>query len=289
MQITREKIVNALKERYARYTMKPPTILSVEECIDRITRQGASIARFGDGELDIALGRSIPFQDADPELARRLARILKGHTDGLLVGLPDVFKSLDGLNWAATQYYLGHLRTNRLAWYRATNKNETYGNTFITRYYIDKTDKSRAASTVKALKGMWDGRDIVLIEGEESRLGIGNDLFDNAKSIRRIIGPKRNAFAKFDALVTEACKLEKGCLFILALGPTATAMAAELHSRGYQALDLGHVDIEYEWFRMGATEKVPIKNKYTNEAANGTDVGELADPVYRGQIVARAL
>jgi glycosyltransferase family protein len=187
------------------------------------------------------------------------------------------------------QYYLGHLRSNRLAWYRATNRDETYGNTFITRYYIDKVDKSRAASTVNALKGMWKGRDIVLIEGEESRLGIGNDLFASVKSVRRIIGPKRNAFARYDEILSEACKLEKGCLFILALGPTATAMAWELHTRGYQALDLGHVDIEYEWFRMGATEKVPIKNKYTNEARDGTDVGDLVDPIYRGQIVARAL
>lgn len=28
-----------------------------------------------------------------------------------------------------------------------------------------------------------------------------------------------------------------------------------------RALKLGHIDVEYEWFRMGATHKVPIKGK----------------------------
>jgi hypothetical protein len=95
MKITREKVVNAILERYARYTMKPPKILSVEECIDRITTKGNSIARFGDGELDIVMGRAIPFQEKSPELGRKLAHILKGHTEGLLVGLPDIFERLD--------------------------------------------------------------------------------------------------------------------------------------------------------------------------------------------------
>jgi glycosyltransferase family protein len=263
--------------------------LSVEECIRRIAEERCSIARFGDGELDIAMGKAIPFQEANAELAAKLRRILVKHTPGLLVGLPPIFEGLDNLNHFAVQYYLAHLRYNRLAWYRATSRRETYGNTFITRYYMDKVDKSQAADTVRRLKGVWENRDIVLVEGEESRLGIGNDLFANTKSVRRIIGPKRNAFARYGALLTEAQKLEKESLFILALGPTATAMAHDLHVQGYQALDLGHVDIEYEWFRMGATEKVPVKNKYTNEALHGTDVGELADPTYARQIVARAV
>ena len=37
------------------------------------------------------------------------------------------------------------------------------------------------------MKGIWEGRDIIFIEGEKSRLGVGNDLFDNAQSIHRIL------------------------------------------------------------------------------------------------------
>lgn len=36
-------------------------------------------------------------------------------------------------------------------------------------------------------------------------------------------------------------------------------LSYELAKLGYQAIDLGHLDIEYEWFRMGAKGRVPIK------------------------------
>ena len=43
-------------------------------------------------------------------------------------------------------------------------------------------------------------------------------------------------------------------------------LAYDLSELGYRALDIGHVDIEYEWFLQKATEKVKISGKYTSEA-----------------------
>ena len=48
----------------------------------------------------------------------------------------------------------------------------------------------------------------------------------------------------------------------------------DLHKMGYQAIDIGHIDIEYEWFLQGATEKVKIDNKYTYEA-NGRVIKDI--------------
>lgn len=45
-----------------------------------------------------------------------------------------------------------------------------------------------------------------MIEGEKSRLGVGNDLFEGAKSIRRILGPAQNAFDKYEELYNLAIK-----------------------------------------------------------------------------------
>ena len=78
-----------------------------------------------------------------------------------------------------------------------------------------------------------------------SRLGVGNDLLDNAKSIKRILGPSRQAFSKYDEILDEAKKLDKDVLILLALGPAATCLAYDLHKLGYQAVDIGHVDVEY--------------------------------------------
>ena len=47
---------------------------------------------------------------------------------------------------------------------------------------------------IQKLKKIWDQKDILIIEGETSRVGIGNDLFNNIKSLKRIICPVHNAF-----------------------------------------------------------------------------------------------
>lgn len=150
---------------------------------------------------------------------------------------------------------------------------------------MDWADKTHAQTSFQRLRAVWNERDVVFIEGEESRLGMGNDLFDNARSIRRIIGPKRNAFQRVDQLYEAACSIEKDALLIIALGPTATVLAYELHRKGYTALDLGHVDIEYEWMRMAAIEKVPVPGKHVSEAKYGDVVASAEDEWYRGQIV----
>ena len=53
---------------------------------------------------------------------------------------------------------------------------------------------------------------------------------------------------------------------LIALGPTATILAYDLHKLGYQSIDIGHVDIEDEWFLRNCTNVTPIENKYVNEA-----------------------
>ena len=80
---------------------------------------------------------------------------------------------------------------------------------------------------------------------------------------------------------------DKNVLFLIALGPTATVLAYDLFKNGYQAIDAGHVDIEYEWYRMKAKRKVKIPSKYVNEAPNGNIVTVDAGKVYDSQIIAR--
>ena len=46
-----------------------------------------------------------------------------------------------------------------------------------------------------------------------------------------------------------------GGLVLLALGPTATVLAARLVKVGVQALDVGHIDVEDMWYLMGGEDK----------------------------------
>ena len=92
-------------------------------------------------------------------------------------------------------------------------------------------------------------------------MGVGNDFYENAKSIKRIICPANNAFNKYDEIFNAIKELGKNKLIILALGPTATILASDIcnlnHEKiEYQALDLGHMDIEYEWFLRKAKKEL---------------------------------
>ena len=82
-------------------------------------------------------------------------------------------------------------------------------------------------------------------------------------------------------------KIDQNKLILIALGPTATVLAYDLSKLGYRALDVGHVDIEYEWFLQKAMEKVKIKDKYTNEAFGGELVTDEVDQEYKSQIICK--
>lgn len=76
-------------------------------------------------------------------------------------------------------------------------------------------------------------------------------------------------------------------LVLLALGPTATVLACDLSKEGIQALDIGHVDIEYEWFQRGVKEITVVPGKWTNETAEGKSYSVCVDPNYIKQIACR--
>ena len=148
-------------------------------------------------------------------------------------------------------------------------------------------NRQTGEETIPSAQKLWDGEDVLFVEGEQTRLGVGNDLFSNARSIQRVLAPAKNAFAVYDDILRATVENGKGKLIILALGPTATVLANDLDKYGCRALDLGHIDIEYEWFKQRATTRTPISGKFTNEAKDQGIVSECLDPTYLSQIVAR--
>lgn len=166
-------------------------------------------------------------------------------------------------------------------------KNRVYGDSLLTRpYIIWKHSHQHAKKIYVMLKEIWNGRQLLLVEGSTTRLGVGNDLFSNCQGITRILAPNINAFNQYGSILKSVLdNYHPGELVLLALGPTATVLAAELAEHGIQALDVGHVDIEYCWYKMGVTQKVAVPGKYTNEVENGRIVSEYSsDSQYISQI-----
>ncbi len=265
-----------------------PQIASIEETIQKIVREGCSVSRFGDGEILLTNNKAIGFQKADSKLGERLKEVLQSNADGHIVCLSDTFTDIYRYNRKARRFWRTHFFIYGHIWDNLLISNKQYYNTFVTRPYMDFAQKTQCGKWFHDMQAIWQDRNIIFIEGEKSRLGVGNDLFHNAKSIKRILCPPTSAFDKYDSIVNEAIKQNKDVLFLIALGPTATVLAYDLHKKGYQAIDIGHVDIEYEWWRMNAKRKVKIQNKYVNEAVGGNIVS-VAGEEYESQIIAKIL
>ncbi len=262
-----------------------PRIASIDETIRKVVVEGCSISRFGDGEVLLTNPqKEIGFQKGDPKLSARLVEVLTSDNEKHLVCLSDTFTDIYRYNRRARRFWRTHFFLYGDLWDKYLKPGKQYYNTFITRPYMDFARKEDSGKWFHDMKAIWNNRDVVFIEGEKSRLGVGNDLFDNVRSIRRILCPPRDAFDKYDEILDEAKKLEKGALFLIALGPTATVLSYDLFKAGYQSIDAGHVDIEYEWWCIGANRKVKLEKKYVNEVANGKHVADAGEE-YRNQII----
>lgn len=261
-----------------------PIVRGPEETLATLIETEASLSRLGDGEFLIIFGRGIPYQVFNPELARRLREVLHKKLPDHIVAVPAVFGDSPGRTEAHRSYWLSHLAEYRHRYLRAMDLRRVYYETSTTRIYSRLQDQDATAACFDQWRMLWDDRDIIFIEGAQTRLGVGNDLFSNARSIRRIIGPSENAFDRYEEILEAALRQGRDALFILALGPTATVLAFELAKNGFRALDLGHIDIEYEWFRRGATNVVVV-GKYVNEAEGGKVVEESFDKDYDRQII----
>jgi glycosyltransferase family protein len=267
-----------------------PKVKSIPETIDKILREKVSICRFGDGELlYISEKRSLPFQRQEERLRNYFIEILQSENKKILIGLPIGYHSLINLKKSSKTTWRAIISWTYPGVKKILKKNKIYYNASMTRIYMDYEDTSHSGEWFKKVQSIWNDRNIILIEGEKSRLGIGNDLFKNAISVKRILGPAHNAFDQFDNLLNFAKQQSKDVLVLVAMGPTAKPLAYELALDGFQAIDIGNLDVEYEWFLKGAKEKVIIDGKYTSEAKGGRIVADIVNEDYENQIIAKYL
>lgn len=266
-------------------------IIPDEQTIQLI-KEGYSLSRFGDGEFNWASNSEEiknNFQDNNINLSIKLKEVLnydekkaKKFIIGIPIALanPNQFKEETKLFWK---------------WYMIKNfkmldkllPDRVYSNASITRPYMDykKEDFEIFKRKFETIKEIWNDKEIVIVEGCYTRLGINNDLFDNVKSIKRIICPFKNAFEKYDDIYDSIVKNAQNKLVLIALGPTATILAYDISQKeNIQCLDIGHIDIEYEWFLRRLCKKELINGKYSNEAGGIVD-DTISDENYNNQII----
>lgn len=236
---------------------------------------GYSISRYGDGEFELLKGNSIPFQNGSRKLQSELIRLLQNNQNQkLLIAIPPVFNSLKEFVIGDKIFWRIFMNENRELLKEILIKKD-YFSSFITRPYLRYKDKTSSEKIFSLWKKVWNKKDVMIIEGNKTFFGVNNNFLNKAKKIRRIILPSRNAYSYMGKVLTFIETIqEKPDLIIIALGPTATVLAAKLTQKGYQAIDIGHLDIEYEWFLKKTNNRVEIKGK---------DILELGSNKYKSE------
>lgn len=222
--------------------MKYPKVMSEWDTVTAAV-DGYSLARFGDGELRLCLGEGKHIaQDQDKELSAELKHILRdNNVPGLLACIPNA-EAPNGkpVMWGSTRYsapkYVELYRPEMI-----------YGSSFLCRPdsapWIDTSDYWLLC------RKLWEDKHVVLVLGD--RGGSLTDLH-HARSVTKIYGPERSAYAFADGL-EEKIKTEvntphmKGGssyqpkTVLLCLGPAATVLAYRLARVGIHAVDVGHL------------------------------------------------
>lgn len=244
-------------------------VRTIEETIEELLHTDKSMVRFGDGEITMIRGRSLGFQQVEDEIIEGLKRLLSYQYENMVVGIPEIFDDLSMYRKESRQFWKDHLLFSRKIYEKYCNPGKVYYNSYITRFYYPMADQSRCGVWIQNIRQIWKNKDVVIVEGEKTHNGVGNNLLDTAESVERIIGPSEQAFCKVDEIL-ECCKeYTKDRLFLLSLGIAAKFLAEKLFLEGYRVIDIGNLDMEYEWYLRGAKRKETIeKHGIIGEEAN---------------------
>lgn len=265
-----EILLNYSKEK--RWNIK-----TTRETIEKIV-QGYSISRYGDGEFDIAFRKkSINFQEYDLELSNYLKEILNSSLPKHLVAIPrtliEIKNLKDNEKYFWSRYYLKQKKKLKE---NISNK-KVYFDSMISRFYMPYIKFEENIKDIENLINYFSNKKILIIEGENTRFGLGNSLLKDALEIQRVILPDKNGFKKYKIILDFVLNnFTKDNIILIALGPTATVLAYEFCKNGYQALDIGHMDVEYEWYLLKAKRKIDLQYKSVNEVS-GVKEKEILD------------
>ncbi|MDL4915958.1 MAG: GT-D fold domain-containing glycosyltransferase [Enterobacterales bacterium endosymbiont of Blomia tropicalis] len=260
----------AIKYPGTQRKVKKLSVISIEETINRLLQdEKLSLARYGDGELEMTYYKNIGFQPFDERLSARLKALLQSDPQAnprCLLCLPDAFRSTRNMRFGSALFWFFHKSFFFSRYESLLNKTYQYGNTSVTRPYHDYKTKNLSHTIFDKFKLLFKDRKILIVEGSGTRLGLGNDLLAGAKVIKRITTLNHNAFSVYDRLYASVlASAHEFDVVLISLGPTATVLAYDLSQQGIRCIDSGHMDIEYEWMLASATNKMKVEGKNVNE------------------------
>lgn len=193
--------------------------------------EGRSIARLGDGELNIAMGGSgISQREVPPEMRKEMLQVL-ANPGKCLVGIPNPFSRTP----------------KKQSWLKYATKDVIAGCMLLPKYvssFITRPDSAPWIDTPafwSMMRGLWRNKEVTLVYGGPTSKSLQPEwlLKDGARIVHPILGKRSGAYCGIDELEGLIGKPKHPVL--LCLGPTATILAWRLAQKGVWAMDLGHV------------------------------------------------
>ncbi len=225
-----------------------PNILDRKDTIHLLVNSNLSLARFGDGELSLAAGHSIPHQAYNKKLADKIIDILKNKQKNLLVGINHWYFYCEydpKKNNFSKQFELEMMPFFRKEVLKYINLDTIYCNAGITGF------GTLSEAEYNEYKKIWNNKDILIVTCQEMLLQTKYNIYDNAKHIDYIFVPNKDSYSEYKPTLDKIKTYDKNTLIILMAGPLSKVLASDLANIGYRALDLGHLMKSYDYYRKG--------------------------------------
>lgn len=223
-------------------------ILNTDDTLSALETMNFSFLRFGDGEIAIANGQGIPFQEANENLGRRLKELLAINEEGLKVGVPYYYMHpIKNMN-SFVQNFAYSLGKQRKYLITHCKKQNVYIDTALTQVYQTYIDYDFDGYYTR-MQRLLKGKDVTVICGEGVLDKLEYKALDICNSVEYIYGPSMNAYSQYDMLLEKAKQIDKSRLVLVILGPTAKVLVYDLYKCGYTAWDIGHYLKDYDAYK----------------------------------------
>ena len=204
------------------------------ETMTEATVNTRNLARFGDGELRLAIGGKAISQKADPALAAELRQILAGETKALPCVPPFVWEDINRSPKRNLWFKYADPR------YREMYKADEYGSSLVTR--PDSAPWIDDDRYWWLVSNLWRGMNVVYVTGGDSHLI--PIMKDEAESFQLIVCDKTDAYGSIGKIESEIIASARGQIdftVLLACGATGTVLAHRLANHDIHAVDIGHM------------------------------------------------
>lgn len=205
--------------------MNYPTQIADEFATVRRVVEGASLARFGDGELKMMFGASYVRQKGSLAIATELFNVMNHPAEQCLIGIPTMDpRGPKFENWQRHKERFERVIQRAGPWFSA----------FVSR--PDSAPWIETPEYLDAVLSVWRGKRAVLVCEPTNKLL--NVLRDTAGALEHLPCPSHECYPLISKFEREILA-RKPQIAILSCGITATCLANRLAGHGLQAFDFG--------------------------------------------------